>query len=141
MSIFPFISTSNDVVAEDSVFPLYREVAWDYKRDIPIINNGTFKIVEGNEAIKVWCYKALLVPRYLHSIYTWDYGNEIENLIGKPYTPSLTKAEAERYIKEALEINPYILDIEIIDIDFKESLLSASVKVTTIYEGEVIVHV
>lgn len=140
MSLFPFISNTDDVKVDNN-FPLYREVAWDFKNNIPILENGDFKIVEGNNAIKVWVYKAILTPRYNYSIYTWDYGSELLDLIGKAYTPSLTKEEAKRLIKEALEINPYILEVEIANISFKDSLLSATVKVKTIYEGEVIVNV
>ena len=63
MSLFPFISNADEVKVDNS-FPLYREVAWDFKRNIPILENGDFKIIEGNEGIKVWVYKALLTPRY-----------------------------------------------------------------------------
>ena len=137
MSLFPFISNIDEVKVDNS-FPLYKEVAWDFKKNIPILENGDFKIVEGNEAIKVWVYKAILTPRYNYSIYTWDYGSELLDLIGKAYTPSLTKEEAKRLIKEALEINPYILEVEITDINFKDSLLSADIKIVTIYgESEV----
>ena len=139
MSLFPFVTYKEDIVKNNS-FPLYREVAWDFKRDIPILENGDFKIVEGNEAIKVWVYKALLVPRYNYSIYSWNYGSELMDLIGKAYTPQLTKSEAKRYIEEALKINPYILDVNVIDTDFKDSILSANVKITTIYgESEVVI--
>ena len=139
MSLFPFVTYKEDMI-KDNTFPLYREVAWDFKRDIPILENGDFKIVEGNEAIKVWVYKALLVPRYQYSIYTWGYGSELMDLIGKAYTPQLTKSEAKRYIEEALKINPYILDVNVIDTDFKDSVLSANVKITTIYgESEVVI--
>ena len=139
MSLFPFVTYKEDMVKDNS-FPLYREVAWDFKKDVTIIENGDFKIVEGNEAIKVWVYKALLVPRYQYSIYSWDYGSELMDLIGKAYTPQLTKAEAKRYIEEALKINPYILDVNVIDTDFKDSVLSANVKITTIYgESEVVI--
>ena len=137
MSLFPFISNTDEVKV-DNTFPLYREIAWDFTNNIPILENGDFKIVEGNEAIKVWVYKAILTPRYNYSIYTWDYGSELLDLIGKAYTPSLTKEEAKRLIKEALEINPYILEVEITDINFKDSLLSADIKIVTIYgESEV----
>ena len=137
MSLFPFVTYKEDMVKDNS-FPLYKEVAWDFKRDIPILENGDFKIVEGNEAIKVWVYKALLVPRYQYSIYSWGYGSELLSLIGKAYTPQLTKSEAKRYIEEALKINPYILDVNVIKIDFKDSILSANVKIVTIYgESEV----
>ena len=137
MSLFPFVTYKEDIVKNNS-FSLYREIAWDFKRDIPILENGDFKIVEGNEAIKVWVYKALLVPRYNYSIYSWNYGSELMDLIGKAYTPQLTKSEAKRYIEEALKINPYILDVNVIDTDFKDSVLSANVKIVTIYgESEV----
>ena len=140
MSLFPFVTYKEDMVKDNS-FPLYREVAWDFKKDVTIIENGDFKIVEGNEAIKVWVYKALLVPRYQYSIYSWDYGSELLSLIGKAYTPQLTKSEAKRYIEEALKINPYILDVNVIDTDFKDSILSADIKIVTIYgESEVKVN-
>ena len=139
MSIFPFV-TYDESIVKDNTFPLYKEIAWDFNKDIPILENGDFKIVEGNEAIKVWAYKALLVPRYQYSIYSWDYGSELLSLIGKAYTPQLTKAEAKRYIEEALKINPYILDVNVVDTDFKNSILSANVKITTIYgESEVVI--
>ena len=137
MSLFPFIS-NNDKGKVDNSFPLYKEVAWDFEKDTPIIQNGDFKIVEGNDAIKVWTYKALLTPRYNYSIYSWDYGSELMDLIGKAYTPSLTKEEAKRYIKEALLINPYILEVTVLDTSFNNGLLSADIKIVTIYgESEV----
>ena len=139
MSLFPFISNTDEIKVDNS-FPMYKEIAWDFKRNTPIIQNGDFKIVEGNNAIKVWVYKALSTPRYNYSIYSWDYGSELMDLIGKAYTPQLTKSEAKRYIEEALKINPYILDVNVIDTDFKDSILSANVKITTIYgESEVVI--
>ena len=61
MSLFPFISNTDDIKVDNS-FPLYREIAWDFKRNTPIIQNGDFKIVEGNEAIKVWDMIWILFP-------------------------------------------------------------------------------
>ena len=133
MSLFPFISNNVDKVKVDNSFPLYKEVAWDFEKDAPILENGDFKIVEGNNAIKVWVYKALLTPRYNYSIYSWNYGSELMDLIGKAYTPSLTKEEAKRYIKEALLINPYILEVTVVDTSFNNGLLSADIKIVTIY--------
>ena len=138
MSLFPFISNDIDEMKVDNIFPMYREIAWDFKRDIPILENGDLKIVEGNEAIKVWAYKALLTPRYNYSIYSWDYGSELMDLVGKAYTSSLTKEEAKRYIKEALLINPYILEVNVVDTSFNNGILSADIKIVTIYgESEV----
>lgn len=137
MSVLPFVEANEIVAPNNKPLPLYKEVAWDFKKDIPILENGTFKIIEGNEAIKVWCYKAIKVPRFQYNIYSWDYGSEVLSLIGKQYTPSLTQSELKRYIEEALLINPYILEVNVLDTSFKDTLLSANVKVKTIYEGEV----
>ena len=138
MSLFPFISNNVDEMKVDNIFPMYREIAWDFEKNIPILENGDFKLIEGNEAIKVWVYKALLTPRYNYSIYSWNYGSELMDLIGKAYTPSLTKEEAKRYIKEALLINPYILEVTVIDTSFSNGILSADIKIVTIYgESEV----
>ena len=138
MSLFPFISNNVDEMKVDNIFPMYREIAWDFEKNIPILENGDFKLIEGNEAIKVWAYKALLTPRYSYSIYSWDYGSELMDLIGKAYTQSLTKEEAKRYIKEALLINPYILEVTVIDTSFSNGILSADIKIVTIYgESEV----
>ena len=140
MSLFPFIGNNIDEVKVDNSFPLYKEVAWDFEKDTPILENGDFKIIEGNNAIKVWAYKALLTPRYNYSIYSWDYGSELMDLVGKAYTSSLTKEEAKRYIKEALLINPYILEVNVVDTSFSNGILSADIKLLTIYgESEVII--
>ena len=140
MTLFPFISNAENIEINNNM-PLYKEIAWDFTNNSPILENGNLKTVAGNEALKVWIYKAILTPRYNYSIYSWDYGSELFDLIGKAYTPSLTKEEAKRYIKEALLINPYILEVNVINTDFKDGLLSADVKVKTIYEGEVLVNV
>lgn len=143
MSLFPFIGSENiENENENENLPLYREIAWDFKENKPVIENGDFKIVEENEAIKVWIYKALLTQRYQNQIYSWNYGSELIELVGRGYSPSLTKEEAKRYVKEALMINPYIIDVIVDDVLFSDSLLEIKLKVETIYgESEVNLNV
>lgn len=135
MSIFPFISYEEE--KEVNVLPPCYEVAWDYKADNIITVNGNPVIVEGDEAIKVWCYKTLLTPRFDHYIYSWDHGSELQNLLGKPYSRDLTESEAKRYIEEALSMNPYILGVTINSCVFDGDTLTANITVDTIYGGEV----
>ncbi|NJJ73235.1 DUF2634 domain-containing protein, partial [Clostridioides difficile] len=52
----------------------------------------------------------------------------------------LTESEASRYIKEALLVNPYILDINVKNTKFTDDLLSVDIEISTIY-GEVEVNV
>ena len=142
-SIFPFMDiedVESNIEVSNNELPMYYEVGWDFLKDKPIIKNNEFVIVEGKEAIKVWIYKAIKTVRYQYPIYSWDYGCEINSLIGQNYTKGLTKSESERYIKEAILINPYITDVKIIDINSSKDILSVSIQVDTIY-GEVNVNV
>lgn len=137
MSLFPFINPPNEN-NQTKTLPLYREIAWNFSDNTPIVENGDFKVVEGNEAIKVWIYKAILTDRYEFAIYSWDYGSELRELLGKKYSNALTKEEAKRYIKEALLINDYILDVDVRNVKFTDDLLEIDLKVKSIYgESEV----
>ena len=86
-----------------------------------------------NEAIKVWIYKAIKTNRYQYEIYSWDYGSEIESLIGKGFEIGFIKSETQRYIEEALLINPYITKINKIDVEFSKDVLTAYVDLETVY--------
>lgn len=132
MSLFPFISPPEiDIIYPE--YPLYSECAWDFKTDRAIFNDGNPKIVFGNEAIKVWVYKAIKTVRYQHEIYSWDYGCEIESLIGRGFQLGFIAAETKRFIREALNVNPYITYINKIDVTFEGDTLRASVYLETIY--------
>lgn len=132
MSYFPFISPAVELEASNE-YPLYKEIAWDFEKNKPIIENGEFKIVEENEGIKVWVYLALLTNNKQYPIYSWDYGTEVKELMGKNYTKALIEAEAKRLIEECLLINPYILEVEVVNTRFVDSALTCDIKITTIY--------
>lgn len=138
MSIFP--QFDNVEVVNNVTLPLYKDVAWDFVNNRPLMYNNDFKIVEGNEAIKSWIYRAIKTQRFRHIIYSWDFGSEIESLISQRYTKDLIKAEVERYVKEALLINEYIQSVDVVNVNFESDVLSVDVNVTTIY-GEVSVNV
>lgn len=131
-SLFPFFGDTVTTETEEE-FPLYREVAWDFKNNIPVVEKGDFKIVTGKEAIKTWIYKTLKTERFRYEIYSWDYGCEIEELIGQNYTPNLAKAECVRYIKESLTINPYIKNISGVEVTFATGKLMIYAKLETVY--------
>ncbi|MDV9233693.1 DUF2634 domain-containing protein [Clostridioides difficile] len=140
-TIFPFIGVPEDyILPKTEELPIFREVAWDFEKDEPILEKGDFKIIEKKEALKVWIYKCIKTNRYEHEIYSLEYGTELSELIGQKYTKGLTESEASRFIKEALLINPYILEVNVKSVNFNRDVLSANVKVSTIY-GEVEINV
>lgn len=101
-SIFPFIEDT-ETIETTSTIEIPREYAWDFEKNDFKLVNGKVQIVEGLEAIKIKVYKALITQRYRHPIYSWDYGHELENLIGQGYSKELTEAEAKRLVEEALK--------------------------------------
>ena len=140
-TIFPFIGVPADYeISKEKELELFREVAWNFEKDEPILENGDFKIVEGNEAIKVWVYKCIKTNRYEHEVYSWSYGTELMELVGQKYSKGLTESEASRYIKESLLVNPYILDVSVVNTKFIDDLLSVDIIINTVY-GEVEVNV
>lgn len=129
MSIFPFFE--NTTVTNEEL-PLYKDIAWDFENNKPILENGDFKFVTGIEAVKSWIYRTIQTERYKHEIYTWNHASELNSLIGKQFN-SLNKAEAERIVKESILVNPYITDLEVIDINFLDSKITIEFIVQTVY--------
>lgn len=139
MSIFPMISPPADQEAQAQALPLCKEAAWDFERDAPIFRGGEPVVVEGREALKVWIWRALRTPRFRYEIYTWAYGSEFESLLGQAYSDSVKTAEAPRYLRECLIINPYIKAVKDITVTFEAARLTVTGTAATIY-GEVDFH-
>lgn len=118
MTIFPMIQPQ---IAEARQLPLCRDVLWDAAKGIPVFQAGEPVIVQGAQAVASWVWRALRVCRYRHELYTWDYGSELEGLIGQAYTAALKQAEARRYVEEALAVNPYIQAVRQIQTEFDEA--------------------
>lgn len=70
------------------------------------------------EAVRQAIYLILSSERYKHIIYSWDYGVELIDLIGKPIP--YVMSELPRRIKEALTQDNRITDVT--DFVFKKSI-------------------
>lgn len=101
----------------------------NYRMDFAENINGK---VDNLEAMKQVIYKILMTERYKHLIYSWNYGIEIGNLIGKPV--DYVKSEAERLIKEALLQDERIKAVDTFSFDTsKRHELLITFTVHTIY--------
>ncbi len=139
MSIFPMISPKASQGAQAQALPLCKEVAWDFEQDVPVFRQGEPVVVTGKEALKVWIWRAIRTPRFRYEIYTWAYGSEFESLLGQAYTDAVKTAEAPRYLRECLLINPYITAVKNIAVSFEGAKLTVAGTAVTIY-GEVEFH-
>lgn len=136
VTLFPIIQPAEELEVKEPA--LYKEVKWDYENNIPIFHYGEPVFVTGLEAVKVWAWKAIHTQRFYHDIYTWDYGCEINSLIGQTYSEELKLSEASRYLKECLLVNPYITDVTNIDISFEKDKLTINCIIITLYGEETI---
>lgn len=142
IGIFPFVPTGEveDIVdADNEELPLYREYAYDFANNRLLTGpDGNTYLVEGNEALRIWIYKALRTPRYAHAAYDDDYGCELDNLIGEPMSSDVTHLEIKRYITEALMVNPYIEELSDFTCTSTHSGVEVSFRVRTGYGTDTI---
>jgi len=130
----PFVSgTTTDSSTSSDSLETFQEYAWDFENDCFIFENGSHKIVTENEALKVWIYKTLATERWQYRAYDNAYGIELEQFIGKSTNNADSAAEVERYIKEALLINPYIESIDSITFTDESDVLAFTIDLTTVY--------
>lgn len=131
MELFPIMQP--EMYETPLVEPPDIETAWDFENDVPIWKNGKPVIVEGLEAVRVWAWNALHTVRARWPIYTWDYGCDLERLIGQAYTEDIKKMEAVRYVQECLMIHPSIREVKDIVVEFDGEKLDISCTVVTKY--------
>ena len=133
MSLFPFMRS---VEEQDIAAPkIYKEYEFNFET-----GKLTGKVLEGKEALKMWIYKTLLTKRYKHIIYSWDYGQDLEEIIGQGYEKGLIKSEVERRIKDCLLIHPHLKECTNCEIKLQDSQLYVDLTVNTTY-GEVNINV
>lgn len=131
IQLFPQFSTPT--AARTQSLPLYRDVRMDYDAGHPIWANGNPVMVTGLEAVKGWAWRAIDTARYRYPCFSWSYGCELEALVGQPYQVNTKRSEAERYVKEALLVSPYIQSVRVSDTRFEGSTLHMTVELGTVY--------
>ncbi|WP_303060276.1 DUF2634 domain-containing protein [Veillonella magna] len=136
---FPF--TGGVSVLAEQELPPFREYAWDFENDCFIYDDaGKRIIVEGDEALKIWVYKALKTERYEYLAYSWQYGIELKPFIGKVMGVYERYSELKRVIIECLMVNPYIRSVDSVDFQTDGDYTHCDIALTTVY-GEVNINV
>ena len=130
----PFVTgpTATDTTSSD--LPIFKEYAWDYEKDKFLFNaDGSHKVVEKNEAIKVWVLHALRCERYRYLAYFDDYGIELELFVGTGPNDSGRSSELFKYVKEGLLVNPYILDVTALSTKLDHKKITMTLQLETVY--------
>lgn len=129
-TLFPMFSVPQSAGAG---LPLYRDVQMDYALGRPVWAGGAPVFVTGLEAVRGWAWRAIDTARYQFSVFSWSYGCELEALVGQPYRADTKRNEAERYIREALLVSPYIREAQVTETTFEGSTVHIAVDLTTVY--------
>ncbi len=133
---YPFASSTNVSVYQSDELPLFVEYDWNFETNsFKFTANGNRIKVTGDEALKVWVYKALMTERNQYLAYSTRYGIQLKPFIGKVMSVSERYSELKRVIIECLMVNPYIKSIDNIAFSEDGDKVDCSVELTTIYGG------
>ncbi len=91
---------------------------------------------EGTEAWIIWCQKAIRTPRYRHLIYSRDYGQEFEELIGIGYSRAVQESEIQRIARETLMVDPRTASVEGFVFEWQGERCSFTCRVMNIHDEE-----
>ena len=136
MSLFPFMTKEVDTRSIKTI-DIHKEYEYEYD-----FQEGklTGKLLEGKKALKMWIYKALFTKRYIYPIYSWNFGQDLDELIGQGYNHDLIESEVQRRVQDCLLINDKIRDCHSFEINLINDELQISFTVDTTF-GEVTVNV
>lgn len=81
-------------------------------------------MTDGLDAVKQAAFKILQTDRYQYEIYSFNYGHELNRLIGGD--PRLVRSEASRMIREALLQDDRISSVSDIQVMIGEDSLTAT---------------
>ena len=90
-----------------TVTPAVEQPTKTYKVDFD--NGRGAGFVDGTEAMKQAIFKILSTERFLYLIYSWNYGIELNAVVGKSYP--VFSSEIKRVITEALLADSRITDV------------------------------
>jgi len=103
-----------------------------------LTENRITGFVDGLDAIKQAVFKILQTERYEKLIYSFNYGSEFRNLLGK--SKDYVENDVKRVINEALTTDVRILSVSDFTIEYKENEMLIKFRVSST-EGEFLTSV
>lgn len=103
---------TNNISTDD--VEIVKDPSLSYKLDV--IKERIRKYVDDIDSIEQAIYKILNTERYIYTAYDWNYGIELNDLLGQP--KSLAKALLPDRIKDALLVDDRVQDV--VDFTFED---------------------
>lgn len=135
--IFPDWGAAPESTDVEGALPLFQEWAVDWDRHAFALRNGKPYLVGGNEALAIWCTRALHPEsaRFCYTAWSPDYGNELRSLLGASADEGILESQLRRQIRQALEVSPYIQSVDGFSFHRTDSLMEVRFTVHTVYEA------
>lgn len=92
--------------------------------------------VDGMDAWMMWCQKAIRTPRYRHLIYSRQYGQELDELIGRGYSRAVQESEIQRMVTETLMVDPRTLSVDGFNFSWQEDECHFSCQIRNVYDEQ-----
>ena len=107
------------------------EESIETSRTYKISGNKIQGITDGLDALKQAIYKVLNTERYEYPIYSFNYGIELENLLGKD--PVYVQIELKRRIRECLLRDDRITEVDNFKFEFNGDQLKCTFDVHSVF--------
>lgn len=122
-----FIATFGDLESETDEHAETKTYKYDFK-------TGRFQgFIDEEQALSQFIVKALYTQRDYFGIYTLDYGSELEELIGEDVTKAYLESEVPRMVREALEVDDRIVNVEDVEVEIKGDSVYITLTVKSVY--------
>lgn len=132
--MFPFdLDDEEDVLEEEQEETKTQPT--DYEIDFET-GELTGRIITGLPAVIQWIRLALGTEKYFYNQFSWDYGSELQSLIGQEYDEEIIDSEVTRMITEALSESEDIEGISEITVESDRDSITATFTVNTVYGSE-----
>lgn len=135
--MFPFDLDENDEIQLEESQVTETEPVDEYEIDFETMTL-TGRMISGIDALKQRIKIALGVPRYEFTQYSWEFGADFSQLIGKTYTVKKLTPIVDRMVREALSDMDDIESINSVTLDIIRDKVTVYIDISTIYGNDTI---
>ena len=113
-SLFPTTTTTAEYPETESTVTSYGStVRFDFETHEFILSpTGKQTSLTGSDAWAEWCVKAMATERYNYLVYSHEYGEEIDTLLGQSMPHEVVESEIRRMTKECLLLDKRTASID-----------------------------
>lgn len=129
---FDLFITKQQEVVSGTELP-FCEYAIDFESGQPLYENEDIVTLTGNEALKVWIFRALKTERNRYTVHSEHYGSDLREHIGTIYNESIKEVLMQEQIKDCLLVNPYLTNVYNFSFEKQENDVKITFSVDTVY--------